>query len=71
MNPLDVSCYTFGAPRVGNHAFARQYNALVPDTWSIINNQVSRRSKTVQDCMFQGLGMYHGNDGQAKLAILC
>ena len=37
---LDVSCYTFGATRVGNHAFARQYDATVPDTWNIINNQV-------------------------------
>ena len=38
---VDVSCYTFGAPRTGNHAFAREYNAAVPDTWSIINDQVS------------------------------
>ena len=41
LGPLDVACYTFGAPRAGNHAFARQYNALVPDTWSIINDQVT------------------------------
>ncbi len=39
---VDVSCYTFGAPRTGNHAFAREYNAAVPDTWSIINDQVRR-----------------------------
>ncbi|DBB09212.1 TPA: hypothetical protein ACH3X3_007798 [Trebouxia sp. C0006] len=39
LKPMDVSCYTFGAPRVGNHAFARQYDATVPDTWNIINNQ--------------------------------
>ena len=36
----EVICYTFAAPRTGNHAFAREYNALVPDTWSIINDQV-------------------------------
>ena len=36
-----VICYTFAAPRTGNHAFARDYNAMVPDTWSIINDQVS------------------------------
>ena len=36
-----VVCYTFAAPRTGNHAFAREYNALVPDTFSIINDQVS------------------------------
>ena len=39
----DVSCYTFGAPRTGNRAFAREYNAAVPDTWSIINDQVCHR----------------------------
>ncbi len=35
-----VACYSFGAPRVGNHAFADDYARLVPDTWSIINDQV-------------------------------
>lgn len=35
-----LGCYTFGAPRVGNHAFAREYNKLVPHTWHIINDQV-------------------------------
>jgi hypothetical protein len=37
---LDISCYTFGAPRTGNHAFAREYNKAVPDTWGVINDQV-------------------------------
>jgi hypothetical protein len=35
-----VSVYTFGAPRVGNHAFARVYEKAVPDTWHVINDQV-------------------------------
>lgn len=35
-----VVCYTFGAPRTGNHAFAHDYQKVVPDTWSIINDQV-------------------------------
>ncbi|KAI3433461.1 hypothetical protein D9Q98_003274 [Chlorella vulgaris] len=34
-----VKCYTFGAPRTGNHAFARLYTQTVPDTWQIINNE--------------------------------
>ena len=38
---LDISCYTFGAPRTGNHAFAYEYNELVPDTWGVINDQAS------------------------------
>ena len=40
---VEVQCYSFGAPRTGNHAFAREYNKLVPDTWSIINDQVGDR----------------------------
>lgn len=36
----EVMCYSIGAPRTGNHAFARDYNCVVPDTWSIINDQV-------------------------------
>ena len=35
-----VICYTFGSPRTGNHAFAHDYQRVVPDTWSIINDQV-------------------------------
>ena len=38
---LDISCYTFGAPRTGNHAFAREYNKAVPDTWGVINDQAN------------------------------
>lgn len=37
---ISVVCYTYGSPRVGNHAFAREYDKLVPHTWNIINNQV-------------------------------
>ena len=34
-----VLCYSFGSPRVGNHAFAHAYTRLVPDTWNVINDQ--------------------------------
>ena len=34
-----VACYTFGAPRTGNAAFAEAFNRTVPDTWMIINGQ--------------------------------
>ncbi|GMH44638.1 hypothetical protein BSKO_12590 [Bryopsis sp. KO-2023] len=34
-----ISCYTYGAPRVGNHAFVKEYNSLVPDTWQVVNDQ--------------------------------
>ena len=45
---LDISCYTFGAPRTGNHAFAHEYNEGVPDTWGIINDQVFVRACLLQ-----------------------
>jgi predicted lipase len=39
--PTSVACYAFGSPRTGNHEFAREYTATVPDTWNIINDQVN------------------------------
>ena len=35
-----VVCYAVAAPRVGNSAFAAAYEALVPHTWNVINDQV-------------------------------
>ncbi|KAK9814194.1 hypothetical protein WJX72_002000 [[Myrmecia] bisecta] len=42
-----IFCTTFGAPRTGNHAFAWDYNSVVPHTWHIINDQdlVTRKGK--------------------------
>ena len=45
-----VVCYAIAAPRVGNSAFAAAYEALVPHTWNVINDQVRerwRRSSTM------------------------
>ncbi|EIE21255.1 alpha/beta-hydrolase [Coccomyxa subellipsoidea C-169] len=36
---IRVGCYTYGSPRVGNHAFAREFDKVVPHCWHIINNQ--------------------------------
>lgn len=30
-------CYTFGAPKVGNDAFAKSYNKRVPETFRVVN----------------------------------
>ena len=38
--PTKIICYTFGAPRLGNYAFAETYNRLVPETWNVVNDQV-------------------------------
>ncbi|KDO28956.1 hypothetical protein SPRG_20063 [Saprolegnia parasitica CBS 223.65] len=35
---LDVVMYNFGSPRVGNHAFAKAYNKLVPNAYRIVND---------------------------------
>ena len=35
----NLACYTFGAPRPGNKAFAHSYERLVPDTWNVINDR--------------------------------
>lgn len=37
---VSISCYTYGAPRVGNHAFAREFCEVVPDCWNVTNDQV-------------------------------
>jgi hypothetical protein len=45
-----VVCYAVAAPRVGNSAFAAAYEALVPHTWNVINDQVRqywRRSRSM------------------------
>ncbi|EKV02396.1 putative lipase [Leptolyngbya sp. PCC 7375] len=34
---ISVEVYTFGAPRVGNKAFAESYNRRVPNTWRFVN----------------------------------
>jgi hypothetical protein len=35
----NLHCYTFGAPRTGNHAFAAESSRLVPETWHVINDR--------------------------------
>ena len=39
LRSLTVSCYTFGAPRTGDRAFADDYSRMVEDTWHIINGE--------------------------------
>ena len=57
----EVVCYTFAAPvlRTGNHAFAREYYAMVPDSWSVINDQVRR------------LNPFHGWVHSVDMADMC
>ena len=48
--------YTFGTPYVGDHEFARDYEACVPDTWHIINDRdvITRLGKFF--CLFKRPG---------------
>jgi len=32
----ETVCYTFGAPRVGNTAFAKLSESAVPDAWAVV-----------------------------------
>ena len=40
MGSFRVELYTYGTPYPGNRAFARQFNALLPDTWHVIHDGV-------------------------------
>ena len=33
----NITCVTFGSPRVGNKAFAESFNKRVPDSWRYVN----------------------------------
>jgi hypothetical protein len=35
---VDVQCYTFGSPRVGNLAYCRTYNETVPNSYRIVSD---------------------------------
>ena len=41
LSPDQIVCYSVAAPRTGNHAFAAAYNAVVPHTWNVINDQAN------------------------------
>ena len=61
---VKLLCYSFGAPRTGSHAFARDYNKVVPNTWSIINNQVC--SVPIQQWCSNGWGRGGGEGGRDR-----
>ena len=41
MGSTPFQVYTYGAPRVGNHAFAHECRDKLPELWNVINDQVS------------------------------
>ena len=51
LGPVDIQCYTFGAPRTGNAAFARDVMQLVPECWHVINDRALITSHHVTDVL--------------------
>eukprot|EP00892_Ulva_mutabilis_P005825 jgi/Ulvmu1/3614/UM017_0026.1 len=39
VSPRNIKVYTYGCPRIGNHAFACEVCQVAPDTWHIIHDQ--------------------------------
>lgn len=35
--PVQIMCYTFGSPKLGNDAFASEYNTCCPETYRVVN----------------------------------
>ena len=60
MNPdLDISCITFGSPRVGDTAFSIYFNYKIKNSYRIVNNYdpipclpTSWRYKHVKGCLW-------------------
>lgn len=50
---IEITHVTTGM-QVGNHAFAREYNDLVPHTWNIINHQVELVARSENQSMHCG-----------------
>ncbi|GMH44518.1 hypothetical protein BSKO_12470 [Bryopsis sp. KO-2023] len=69
IGPKQITCYTYGAPRVGNHAFAREYDALVPNTWQVINDEdfIPRMPKFL--ILFKHVGTKAIINGQGDLIV--
>lgn len=60
LTPQQVTCYTFGCPRVGNHAFAALYRTIVPDTWHCVRSHLF----LVLQCACMGQFQGHGQELQ-------
>ena len=69
LDPDQMCCYTFGVPRVGNHAFAHVYDAAVPDTWNLVNGldvvplSLKFMLWQVRGSRFRGRYMRYGDKG--------
>ena len=56
LNIANVRVYNFGSPRVGDHAFAAQYNSIVPHTFRICNDQDVVTTVPKFCCLYKHVG---------------
>lgn len=57
-----ISLYSYGAPRVGNAAFAARYNSLVPNSWRITNS-----NDIIPRCV--AVAAWPGPRGRGRVAV--
>ncbi|GFR44840.1 hypothetical protein Agub_g6182, partial [Astrephomene gubernaculifera] len=63
-----ISLYTFGAPRVGNRAFAAEFDGLVPDAWRVTNsNDIIPSVPRLMGYCHVGRAVRLGADGRLRV----
>ncbi|KXZ45677.1 hypothetical protein GPECTOR_52g74 [Gonium pectorale] len=63
-----ISLYTYGAPRVGNKAFAEAFDRVVPDTWRVTNaNDIIPSVPRLMGYCHVGHAVRLGADGQLRV----
>ncbi|GIL50703.1 hypothetical protein Vafri_6817 [Volvox africanus] len=63
-----IAMYSFGAPRVGNKAFAEEFDRLVPDAWRVTNsNDIIPSVPRLMGYCHVGHAVRLGADGDVKI----
>lgn len=65
----DVQLYNYGSPRVVNHAFAREYNDRVPDSFRIVGDDDFIPETPKLCCMYKHVGSHILIDGEGNMII--
>ena len=66
-----MQVYTFGAPRVGNHAFARDCRDKLPELWNVINDQACCARDRAVPCALAAFVYISQNISQTLRALQC
>ena len=65
----NVVCYTYGCPRIGNHAYRHLGHKHVPETWHVINDQDVVAKSMKFGCMFKRCGQRVVVSDTGRLAV--